>query len=489
MKRKTCEPDSEVHNTSSSSNTENDYGEKRRKVERTSRAGGRSRQYLSANRKSVGPELLEDMGVNIIEDASNDSVASSSNSSLKKAKSESVVLKDIDINNTKIARSNSSSMNKIQEGVENSQIHQSSLANQNQFPILSSLYGDVIPSDTFLTYNRQRPVASKSQRPDAFCRMSDEVVLLVFKWLPKCTLARCAVVCRRWCRLIKDDSLWKRVDLGIRTVRPGVVGDVVSRGCVVLRLARSTIPSPIFNSSFSSHSSKLQYLDMSMATIESTCLAKLIKTCKNLKKLALEHCDVNDDVCDGIGQNANLEVLHAAMVKGITEEGVEKILSGCGKLRELNISWTDLSPSGLEVLCSQLPSSVDRLCLAGYRDTLQDHHIHNICNRCPQLIELDVSDAAKITSASITSIVDKCLRLESLSTSRCYGISPHSYLVLVKVHTLLCLNMYGLVGCSALNEIKTRLEGIEVNQYPLSSVARPTIGIKRTSIWNLRVRD
>ena len=31
--------------------------------------------------------------------------------------------------------------------------------------------------------------------------------------------------------------------------------------------------------------------------------------------------------------------------------------------------------------------------------------------------------------------------------------------------------------------------GIEINKFMFTSVARPTVGIKRTSIWNLRVRD
>jgi hypothetical protein len=37
---------------------------------------------------------------------------------------------------------------------------------------------------------------------------------------------RCALVCKRWYRLSQDDSLWKRLDLGVRTVPPGVVGQV-----------------------------------------------------------------------------------------------------------------------------------------------------------------------------------------------------------------------------------------------------------------------
>ena len=51
------------------------------------------------------------------------------------------------------------------------------------------------------------------------------------------------------------------------------------------------------------------------------------------------------------------------------------------------------------------------------------------------------------------------------------------------------LNIFGSLQDSALNELKRFLPNVEVNKFLFSSVARPTVGIKRTSIWNLRVRD
>ena len=73
--------------------------------------------------------------------------------------------------------------------------------------------------------------------------------------------------------------------------------------------------------------------------------------------------------------------------------------------------------------------------------------------------------------------------------------------------TLLYLNVFGLLREPAMEELKERLQGgklssivnyikytycflgIEINKFMFTSVARPTVGIKRTSIWNLRVRD
>ena len=60
-------------------------------------------------------------------------------------------------------------------------------------------------------------------------RLPAEVALNVFKWLPKCSLAKCARVCKRWNRLTQDESLWRRLDRGLTTVPAGVIGQVKNR--------------------------------------------------------------------------------------------------------------------------------------------------------------------------------------------------------------------------------------------------------------------
>ena len=56
-------------------------------------------------------------------------------------------------------------------------------------------------------------------------------------------------------------------------------------------------------------------------------------------------------------------------------------------------------------------------------------------------------------------IVDRLGLLESLSTSRCYGISPSSYLILSSCPTLLYLNVFGLLRDPAMVELRQRLKG------------------------------
>ena len=54
---------------------------------------------------------------------------------------------------------------------------------------------------------------------------------------------------------------------------------------------------------------------------------------------------------------------------------------------------------------------------------------------------------------------------------------------------LMYLDIFGILTEPALVALKENLAKIKVNKYLFSSVARPTVGIRRTSIWGQRVRD
>ena len=67
-----------------------------------------------------------------------------------------------------------------------------------------------------------------------------------------------------------------------------------------------------------------------------------------------------------------ISLILIGLLQGLTEDGVGSIMAGCKNMTELNISWTDLSTPGLDILCSTAPRGLERICLAGYRDTLQE---------------------------------------------------------------------------------------------------------------------
>lgn len=76
---------------------------------------------------------------------------------------------------------------------------------------------------------------------DVFLKLSDEMVLMIFRWLPKNMLVRCSLVCKRWQRIAYDEVLWTRMDLGSRSLNPGSLGYVLIRGTIILRLAQAEV--------------------------------------------------------------------------------------------------------------------------------------------------------------------------------------------------------------------------------------------------------
>ncbi len=51
------------------------------------------------------------------------------------------------------------------------------------------------------------------------------------------------------------------------------------------------------------------------------------------------------------------------------------------------------------------------------------------------------------------------------------------------------LKVFGCVTDAGVDVLRRRLAPTVVNETPLSDVARPTTGMRRTSIWNRRVRE
>ena len=58
------------------------------------------------------------------------------------------------------------------------------------------------------------------------------------------------------------------------------------------------------------------------------------------------------------------------------------------------------------------------------------HFFQDLVDSCPNLRDLDVSDSSLLTPASLNTMVEGLTYLESVSTSRCYNITPSSYLML-----------------------------------------------------------
>lgn len=165
-----------------------------------------------------------------------------------------------------------------------------------------------------------------------------------------------------------------RLDLGCKILNDGVLAVILSRGTVILRLAQSCIYDPVFgmHRHLLGNECKVQYLDLSMARISPAALAELLRYCRQLKKLSLEHVQLNEEICLEIAQNKDMEALNLVLCEGLTPKGVKSMFTSLQSLQSLNLGWAGLTSYELELFCDTVSPSVLRLNISGCRKTMTD---------------------------------------------------------------------------------------------------------------------
>ncbi|CAG9764742.1 unnamed protein product [Ceutorhynchus assimilis] len=339
-----------------------------------------------------------------------------------------------------------------------------------------------------------KPVIRTSDKNNYFDLLSDEVILQIFRWLPKNSLIEVGLCCRRFYGLSQDESLWTRMDVSNRILEDGKLGIILSKQVIVLRLARTHIMHKAilpgckaYNPDFRS---RLLYLDLSMSNISIETLILLFYKCRRLKKLSLENVPLNDEVLIALSASKDIEVINFSMCRGIQENGLKHLLTNCRQIRELNIAWTYLSSHSIKYVCENAPSTMDRINFSGCRKLMSDQHVASLVTSCPELRELDLSDCTAITGESVRQIT-ALVNLTIVALSRCYMIPYKALKYLKKLYNLSFLDIHGgYIDLAELAEVQEYLgASVEINKFKFSSVARPTVGLKRSSIWNMRVRD
>lgn len=258
---------------------------------------------------------------------------------------------------------------------------------------------------------------------------------------------------------------------------------------MILRLSQTELNDPIFDDLGGNNVDiKLQYLDLSMTVISRPSLRLLLSKCRSLLKLSLEHVRLDDEICREIGENKKIEALNLTMCEGITETGIGIIARELKLLRRLNISWTGLGSDSVNVFVENVTPRLLQLNISGCRQSMRNQSVLTLVERCPDLIELDLSDSSSLTALSVGYIC-QLQRLEYLSLSRCYNINVNSYFSLTNLKTLIYLDIFGLMNEQATQMLQNSLNKVGINKFMHSSVARPTVGTRRTSIWGLRTRD
>ncbi|KAK0069589.1 S-phase kinase-associated protein 2 [Biomphalaria pfeifferi] len=336
---------------------------------------------------------------------------------------------------------------------------------------------------------------------DRFARVSDEIILRIFHHLPRHMMCTCALVCRRWARIVCDVSLWRRMDMGGRPLKVGILKILLERGVEVLRLNRSEVmgdfsstvqgaPDPRRSPLSEERMYRLQLLDMSMANVKTSLVESMLKFCPNLKKISLENIPVTEQLLINLAVNSPyLEVLNLCMCVGTTAKGLECIFENCTNLIQLNIAWTYMSEEEIKTICQIMPSQMKALDISGNREKLSDQDVELLCQRCPYMQDLDLSDSTEITNLTIDNIAQHLKKLQKISFSRCYSLSPTYVSHLCELRDLKVINVFGMMRDTSLNVLEQNMKRYRVNKEPFSCIARPTpSNCKKIFMWNVSPR-
>ena len=116
-----------------------------------------------------------------------------------------------------------------------------------------------------------------------------------------------------------------------------------------------------------------------MATVQESCLESLFEKCRDLKKVGLENCRLNDTILFHLSQNRNLETLHMSMAEGVTAQGLSHLSQGfLDTLVEVNLGWIGMNDDMVEeavLLFGNNSRTLKRLNVSGCRESLTDNHV------------------------------------------------------------------------------------------------------------------
>ncbi|XP_053151264.1 S-phase kinase-associated protein 2 isoform X2 [Hemicordylus capensis] len=315
--------------------------------------------------------------------------------------------------------------------------------------------------------------------------LPDELLLGIFSYLSLTELLKVSQVCQRWHRLSIDESLWQTLDLSNKSLRPGVIGQLLPLGVIAFRCPRSCVGDPLFKTS---RPLQVQHMDLSSCTIKVTDLQSILVHCQSLQNLSLEGLELSDDILRNIAQNPSLVRLNFSGCSGFSAEALEATLNSCTRLEELNLAWCDFTADHVRVAVNHIPPGLTQLNLSGYRQNLLMSEVKTLLERCSNLVHLDLSDSVMLKPECFQ-YFHQLTCLEHLGLSRCYQIPPAALLELGKIATLKTVQLFGIVTASSLQLLKAMLPHIKVNSSHFTPIARPTIGgNKNEAIWGTRCR-
>uniref|UniRef100_A0A6G1SE67 F-box/LRR-repeat protein 7 n=2 Tax=Aceria tosichella TaxID=561515 RepID=A0A6G1SE67_9ACAR len=252
----------------------------------------------------------------------------------------------------------------------------------------------------------------QSQYSASFDRLSDEVILRIFSYLPHKEILRISVVCKRWLKVASDSRLWSHVSL-----RPEVSGLHVTNADLLVNII-----SQRFGAS-------LKYIELPIELITHTILHELASKCPNLTQILLDFSTAMQlhDFNALYSFPTKLNTICICLSEVIFMEGfMRKIYNFINGLEVLHLIGTyeraveqteEESEEIYEVInIHKLKSAVPNLKIINLYgiNFIDDSHVEAFASSCADLEYLGLNFCFKFTGSSLQMLLQKCKRLTSL---------------------------------------------------------------------------
>lgn len=255
-------------------------------------------------------------------------------------------------------------------------------------------------------------MARQSQFSASFDRLSDEVILRIFAYLPHKEVLRISTVCKRWYKLASDPRLWTHVSL-----RPEVSG---------LQVTNADLLVDIIGQRFGS---SLKYIELPIELITHTVLHELAAKCQNLTQILLDFSTAMQlhDFNALYSFPTKLQTICICLSEVIFMEGfMRKIYNFINGLEVLHLIGTyeraveqseEESEEIYEVInIHKLRGAVPNLKIINLYgiNFIDDSHVEAFASSCADLEYLGLNFCSKFNGSSLRSLLQKCKRLTSL---------------------------------------------------------------------------
>ena len=260
----------------------------------------------------------------------------------------------------------------------------------------------------FTTGNANR----QNQFSASFDRLSDEVILRIFSYLPHREVLRISTVCKRWLKVSSDSRLWSHVSL-----RPEVSGLHVTNADLLVNVIASRF------------GSSLKYIELPIELITHTILHELASKCPNLTQILLDFSTAMQlhDFNALYSFPTKLQTICICLSEVIFMEGfMRKIYNFINGLEVLHLIGTyeravehteEESEEIYEVInIHKLRGAVPNLKIINLFgiNFIDDSHVEAFASSCSDLEYLGLNFCSKFTGSSLQILIQKCKRLSSL---------------------------------------------------------------------------